>query len=64
MTHTAIIHLLAITLLICATILFLIDVGMEFEVRLAVRLKWSLAWVVLRYTAIICGVLLAMDVLF
>jgi hypothetical protein len=63
-THTEIIHFLAIIVLICATILFLIDVGVELEVRLAVRLKWGLAWVVLRYTGIICSVLLAMDVLF
>jgi|GraSoiStandDraft_4_1057263.scaffolds.fasta_scaffold630637_2 hypothetical protein len=64
MTHVQIIHGLAIVLLICAVGLFVIDAAEELGSEWALRIKWTLGWTLLRYTGIISGVLLALDVLF
>lgn len=64
MTHVQIIHGLAVVLLICAVGLFVTDAAGEFGSEKALAFKWTLGWVVLRYAGIVCGVLLALDVLF
>lgn len=64
MAHEQINHVLAIVLLICAVGIFIIDVALELGSELALRVRWTLGWNIMRYTAIVCGVLLALDVLF
>lgn len=64
MSHQATLHLLAIVFLICVVFVAAIDIGADFGIWPSVWLKWTLLWVVVRYIAIICGTLLALDVLF
>lgn len=64
MTHYTISHILAATMLVCCSIVLLVDLGTEFEIPLAIKLKWTLFWSTCRYLGIICGVLLALDVYF
>ena len=64
MTHKQIIHDLAIVLLVCAVGLFIVDVAEELGSEKALQFRWTLGWIVLRYIGVICGVLLALDVLF
>lgn len=64
MATQALMYIFAIILLISVTIVFLIDVSVELGIKPALRLKWTLLWYGARYVAIVCGVLLALNVLF
>lgn len=63
MSHQAVLQLLAIVMLICGVIIVTIDLTTELGFKPALRAKWSLTWYLARYTAIVCGFLLALDVL-
>lgn len=64
MSHQATLQVLAIVFIVCVVFVALIDIGADFGIWPALWLKWTLLWVVVRYIAIICGTLLALDVLF
>lgn len=63
MSHQAVLQLLAIVMLICGVIIVAIDVATDLGFNPALRAKWSITWYLARYTAIICGFLLALDIL-
>lgn len=63
MSHETVLHVLAITLLICVGIVTAIDLAVEIGFKQGIRLKWTYLWYLTRYTAIICGILLALDTL-
>lgn len=43
-------------------ILVLIDLGTEFNSKIALRFRWSIMWHVLRYITFGCALALAVDV--
>lgn len=63
MSHQDVLQLLAILLLICIAIIFVIDICTELGLAFAIRVKWTLVWYFTRYIAITCAILLALDVL-
>ena len=63
MSHQAVLQLLSAALLICIGIVVVIDMATEFGLKAASQLKWSLVWYGARYVAIVCAILLALDVL-
>lgn len=64
MSQQSILILLATVLLVCVTFVFVIDITTEvFKLKFGLRLKWTLLWYGARYIAIVCGVLLALEVL-
>jgi hypothetical protein len=54
---------IAISLLACVVIVFVIDMAAELDVPF-LRYKWGLLWYAARYLGIICAILLALDKLF
>lgn len=63
MTAETVRHIFALAFLGSVILVFLIDAGSELNVKFALSYKWSIGWYLARYTAIICGMLLSLDVL-
>lgn len=63
MSHEALLQVLARVMLVCVAIVAIIDVLSEFQIKPAIRLKWSAFWFFCRYIAMICAIVLALDVL-
>lgn len=64
MTHEAVLHMLAIVMLTCVGFVITVDFASESGFNPALRMKWSMLWYAARYISIVCGLLLALDVLF
>lgn len=64
MTHHEIDQALAVIVLISATFLLIVDVVEQLGSHLALQVKWSLCWIIVRYFGITASVLLALDVFF
>lgn len=63
MSHQVVLQLLAIVMLICGVIIVVIDMATDLGFSPALRAKWSITWYLARYIAIVCGLLLALDIL-
>lgn len=63
MSHQDLLQLLAIIMIICGVIIVVIDLLTELGFQPALRAKWSIVWYLARYTAIVCGFLLALNIL-
>lgn len=64
MTHHEISRILAVVVLVVATFIFVVDVAENAGSVIALKIKWSLGWTIMRYLGITCAVLLALDVFF
>lgn len=62
MTYQDWLEAFAYVVLVCVGIVVTIDLLAEFKVQIALKLKWSIAWYVLRYTASGCALALAINV--
>lgn len=62
MTLATQLDIFAVILLVSTTFVFIIDVMVERYGKL-INMKWTAAWYAARYTGIICGILMAVNIL-
>lgn len=63
MTHEAWIELFAKIVIVDIVLIVLIDVGSEYGIKMALRLKWSLLWYILQYSGMGSALAVVIDAL-